>query len=195
MSRIEGPYSQDFQFYSSCNCGQRLHHIVDTRYGLRIHCTHCGKVQLINANTFPAAQSAYKDQYKCRSKQCSQCTAMDIEWTDRDGNWPSTPFLCAACAAHSAAPQLFPGTSTGADAPGVKPKKAQMSLQEWADAWNQSYREGDEGDEDNKKDPAKPTYIGTPVEETRKKQGRCPKCGELGHFSNFQFVCSKHGPY
>ena len=28
-----------------------------------------------------------------------------------------------------------------------------------------------------------------------KKEGKCPSCGELGHFSQFQYVCSKHGPY
>jgi hypothetical protein len=28
-----------------------------------------------------------------------------------------------------------------------------------------------------------------------KKEGRCPQCGELGHFSHFAYVCSKHGTY
>lgn len=28
-----------------------------------------------------------------------------------------------------------------------------------------------------------------------KRDGRCPECGELGHFSHFALVCSKHGPY
>jgi len=29
----------------------------------------------------------------------------------------------------------------------------------------------------------------------RRKEGRCPHCGELGPFVNFQTVCSTHGPY
>lgn len=28
-----------------------------------------------------------------------------------------------------------------------------------------------------------------------KKEGKCPQCGELGHFVRLQPVCSKHGPY
>ncbi len=31
--------------------------------------------------------------------------------------------------------------------------------------------------------------------ELRKQQGLCPTCGEKGFFSNFAFVCTKHGPY
>lgn len=35
----------------------------------------------------------------------------------------------------------------------------------------------------------------TPVHQQRKKEGLCPTCGEKGHFSNFAFVCTKHGEY
>jgi hypothetical protein len=28
-----------------------------------------------------------------------------------------------------------------------------------------------------------------------KKEGKCPKCGQLGSFSHLQYVCSLHGPY
>lgn len=30
---------------------------------------------------------------------------------------------------------------------------------------------------------------------TWKKEGKCPECGELGRFSHFSYLCSKHGPY
>jgi hypothetical protein len=40
-----------------------------------------------------------------------------------------------------------------------------------------------------------PTGPTTSEAEQWKKEGRCPQCGELGHFSHFAYVCSKHGTY
>jgi hypothetical protein len=40
-----------------------------------------------------------------------------------------------------------------------------------------------------------PQSPATSEAEQWKKEGRCPQCGELGHFSHFAYVCSKHGTY
>lgn len=35
----------------------------------------------------------------------------------------------------------------------------------------------------------------TSTQDQWKQEGLCPKCGEKGYFSNFAFVCTKHGEY
>lgn len=34
-----------------------------------------------------------------------------------------------------------------------------------------------------------------PIDRDRVKEGRCPKCGTLGRFSHFAYVCPEHGEF